>query len=176
MAAMISAAAVHAQATVRIDLARSAISYTGSAPLHDWTGTSRSVSGEVTFSTVDPSGASVRISAPVTSFDSGNATRDRKMHSLTDADTHPRVVFEARAVEVTSWNGEQGRWRLRGSLTFAGRRGTVESEAAVRWRGGRLTAEGAFSISLTAYHVERPSIVGFPIGDEIEIEYDLLLR
>ncbi|NNF59419.1 MAG: YceI family protein [Rhodothermaceae bacterium] len=161
--------------SLRVDPARSTLSYTGSSVLHSWTGTSDQPTGTLTFDPVDPSTAAITIAAPVASFDSGNGRRDRKMRDVTEVERFPAVTVAMRSVRVERWEEEQGRrrgrWRLRGDLTLHGVTRPVEVMADVSLSNGVLTAEGSFPVSLTAHQVGRPRLVGIPIGDEITVRF-----
>ncbi|HYE95823.1 MAG TPA: YceI family protein [Rubricoccaceae bacterium] len=178
LAALIAAPAAP-PVTLAIDPARSEIAYTGSSPLHDWTGRSRRASGTVTFDPAAPArGARIRVEAPVASFDSGSRARDREMRRATEAARFPTVAFQATAVQVQRWGavagGQGGRWTLSGTLTFHGQTRPLRVEADVRYGGGVLTATGSFPVQLSAFGVERPRIVGLPIRDEITLRFEIV--
>lgn len=160
-------------ATLHVDPARSTLSYRGTSVLHSWTGTSTRVSGTVTLDPADLSTTRFTISAPVASFDSGNRARDRKMRDVTEADRFPTVTFEAQRVRVPQGTAP-GTWTITGVLTFHGVRRTADVAADVTYRNGTLTAEGSFPVSLDAHGVERPRLVGIPIGDEITVRFEIV--
>jgi polyisoprenoid-binding protein YceI len=157
-----------------VDSTRSHIDYTGSAPAHDWTGTSRDLAGTVRVDADAPADASVEITVPVASFDSGNSTRDSKMRSTLSVDRYPTVTFRSDSVEVVSWgrtdDGYAGRWRVRGPLTFHGRTHPIETLVRVWVGADTLTARVTFPVSLTRFEVDRPRLLFVPIGDTIEID------
>src|SRR6056297_3497691 len=91
----------HAQRTdvdVTVDSTRSVIDYTGSAVAHDWTGTSRTVTGRLQLDLATPDSSRVDLQAPVASFDSGNNRRDRKMRAVTEASAYPLVRFQSTEI------------------------------------------------------------------------------
>jgi len=171
----------HAQrVTATIDSTESVIDYTGTAPLHSWTGTSRSVRGEFVLdpSTPDSSRAVVRV--PVASFDSGNDRRDRGMRDVTEADTYPFVEFRGTEFDPVVWgegaDGPVGRWAITGELTFHGRTHELDDTVEVRAREGTVQATAQFPVSLSQFEVERPGFMGFTVGDTIRVDVDVVGR
>lgn len=168
-------AEVRAQKIVAtVDSTRSVIDYTGSAPLHDWTGTSRDVSGQFVLEPTSADSSQAVVRAPVSSFDSGNGRRDRKMREVTEAEQYPFVEFRATEIRPLLWgrtaDGRAGRWRATGTLTFHGRTHPVEAPVRVRAGTDSVYARAEFAISLTRFDVERPSLLWASIGDTIRIE------
>lgn len=163
-----------------VDSTESVIDYTGSAPLHDWTGTSRSVSGTLVLDPETPDSSRAVLRVPVASFDSGNNRRDRKMREVTEAERYPTVEFRATDFQPELWGraseGHAGRWRVTGDLTFHGRTHPVEVTADVAINEDRVRIRAQFPISLTRFEVERPSILWASIGDKIRIDARIVAR
>lgn len=149
----------------------SQLSYSGSAPLHNWTGTSKAVTGSLDLHLDAPAQSTVRLSAPVSSFDSGNGARDRKMLETTEAARFPTVAFVSTSVSPTQWTGapghRKGRWAVQGTVTFHGVSKPVNAVVDVVERGGVVTASPAFSIHMTDFGVERPSIGPLKVSDTL---------
>lgn len=168
---------VHAQrVAATVDSTTSVIDYTGSAVLHDWTGTSGTVTGTLLLDLDTPDSSRVLVQAPVASFDSGNDTRDANMREVTEADRYPTVSFEATDVESTVWGrsdeGRAGRWTVTGDLTFHGQTHPVEATVDVRATDERVRARTQFPVSLNRFGVERPGLVWgvAPVDDTIRID------
>lgn len=156
----------------------SEISYTGSATLHDWTGVSDDISGEMILDIDRPEESRVLIRAPVASFESGPDRRDRKMREVTEADTYPRVSFRATDIRPVRWgrtsSGHAGEWSVTGDLTFHGQTHPVEANVDVRTSGDSVHAHAEFPVSLTRFQVERPELMWVaPIADTIRIDADI---
>jgi polyisoprenoid-binding protein YceI len=158
----------------RINPTASRIDYTGSAPAHDWTGTSRRVRGRVRLDTADPAQTAVMVTVPAATFDSGNSTRDAKMRRVLETERYPDVRFEAEAIRVEAWTrteaGYAGRWRVAGPLRFHGRTHRVEADVRLRLGADSLTADVRFPVSLTRFEVDRPRLLFIPIADTIRID------
>lgn len=163
---------------VTVDSTASVIDYTGSATAHDWTGTSRSVTGTMVLDLDTPDSSRVAIRAPVASFESGRDRRDRKMREVTEAATYPVVEFRATDVRPVQWGrsneGHAGRWEVTGDLTFHGQTHPVEAVVDVRTTDDSVRARAQFPVSLTRFDVERPELLWVPIGDTIRIDARLV--
>ncbi len=170
--ALASTAALAQPRTAVVDPAASTLAYTGHHPTHDWTGTSRQVSGTVTVDPAAPERSRVALAVPVASFDSGSGGRDAKMRRIVEAQAYPEVRFTSTAVAVERWDrtasGYDGAWRVSGRLTFHGRTHPVEIPVRVRVVGRRVEATGSFAVSLDRFDVERPRLV-VRIGREIDL-------
>lgn len=172
--------AVAQQVRATIDSTASVIEYTGSAPLHDWTGTSQSVTGRFTLDPSAPDSSRAVVRVPVASFDSGNSRRDRKMREVTNADTHPFVTFRGTEFTPVVWgrgeDGPAGRWAVTGELTFHGRTHALDDAVTVRADGEVVRANAEFAVSLSQFEVERPGFMGFTVADTIRIDAEMVGR
>jgi polyisoprenoid-binding protein YceI len=173
--AAVQAQPVHAV----VDSSDSRIDYTGSAVLHDWTGTSRDVSGSIAVTPTAPAGSSVEIRAPVASFDSGNDRRDGNMREVTEVESYPTVRFRSTDVRPKQWgragSGYAGTWEVAGELTFHGETHELTTDVTVRVEeGGRVRAETEFPVSLTKYGIDRPALAWVaPINDVIRVDVQI---
>lgn len=172
---LVGGADVQAQRLVAtVDSAASVIDYTGSAPLHEWTGTSRSVTGRFVLDPKNADSSRASIQVPVATFDSGNDRRDRKMREVTEAEKYPLVRFRATDIRPLRWGrtkeGRAGRWEATGTLTFHGQTYSMDTPVTVRAGEDSVYARAQFKISLTRFGVERPSLLWASIGDTIRID------
>ncbi len=157
-----------------VDSTESMIEYTGSAPMHNWTGTSRDVSGTFVLDPdhADSSRAVIRV--PVASFDSGNDRRDRKMREVTEAEQYPLVRLRGTEIQPLRWgrssDGKVGQWEVAGTLDFHGKTHPIDATVRVQTGPDSVYARAQFPISLTRFEVERPSILWTSIGDTIRID------
>lgn len=162
----------HAQrVAASVDSAASVVDYTGSATMHDWTGTSRDVSGTFVIDLDTPDSSRAVVQAPVASFTSGPDRRDRKMREVAEADRYPIVSFRATHIRSRQWgrshDGHAGRWTVTGDLTFHGQTHPVD----VRVTDDSVHAHAQFPVSLTRFDVERPKLMWVaPIADTIRID------
>jgi polyisoprenoid-binding protein YceI len=143
--------------------------------MHDWTGTSRNVTGTLVLDAEAPERSRAVIRAPVASFESGPDRRDRKMREVTEAKTYPIVELRTREIRSVRWGrtseGHAGRWTVTGALTFHGQTHPVEATVDVRITDDSVHAHAQFPVSLTRFGVERPELLWVaPIADTIRID------
>jgi len=165
----------HAQrVSATVDPAESRVEYTGTAPFHDWTGTSRSAEGRFVLDPADPDSDRAVIRVPVDSFDSGNDRRDSGMREVTESDQYPFVTFQGTEFTPLIWGqgggGPAGRWAVTGELTFHGQTHRLEDAVEVRVVGDSVRVRAQFPVSLTRFGVERPGFMGFTVGDTIRVD------
>jgi polyisoprenoid-binding protein YceI len=160
-----------------IDSTASAVHYTGTAPLHNWTGTSRRVEGQFVLVPSQPGRSRAQVRVPVASFDSGNERRDRGMREVTAAEQHPFVTFRGTEFAPVVWgrgaSGHRGTWAVSGTLTFHGQTHPVADTVRVEVTGDSVRVRAQFPLSLTRFGVERPGFMGFTVGDTIRIDAHL---
>lgn len=167
--------AVGQEIAATVDSTHSVIDYTGSAPLHSWTGTSREVQGLLLLDIETPRESRVSIRAPVASFESGPDRRDRKMREVTEAEQYPYVRFRSTEIRPLMWgrssDGHAGRWEVTGELTFHGQTHPVDATVDVRAGEDSVRARTQFAVSLSRFGIDRPELVWVaPIADTIHID------
>lgn len=84
------------------------------------TGRFADVSGTIAVDERDPATAEAEVIIDAASVQSGNARRDKHLHSADffDVERHPRLTFRSR--RVTAIDREAGRYRITGDLTVRG--------------------------------------------------------
>ena len=98
----------------------------------------------------------------VTTFDSGNSNRDSHAMEVIDAITYPYASFSSTSIVQ---RGDS--LKVAGKLTFHGITKDVVLMGITKWSQNKLEVDGGFEISLTAFHVERPSLLMVPVKDEL---------
>jgi hypothetical protein len=98
----------------------------------------------------------------VTTFDSGNSNRDSHAMEVIDALTYPSVSFTSDSI----WQ-QKDSLTIAGKLTFHGITRPIVMEGTSTWTPDKLVVEGGFPISLTAFNVERPSLLLVPVKDTL---------
>ncbi len=141
----------------------SKLTYYLSHPLHEVEATSKEVVYRLD---VDPAShqlKSVSASVDVTTFDSGNSNRDSHAMEVVDALTYPEASFSSTSI---SQSGDSV--KVTGKLTFHGVTKEVTIPAALKWSPNRLDVNGSFEISLTAFKIDRPSLLMIPVSDALK--------
>ncbi len=171
-----TAAAGAAAATYRVDTAHSTIVYAMHHPAHDWTGTSHAVTGALT---VTPAGAitAASVTAPVTSFDSGNRSRDSHMVEATEAYVYRTVAFRLTRLTPLAHPTPEANATAEGTMTFHGVRQALQIPVRVeRAAGGALRLRGTFDVTLTQFGISPPRLLGIATQDWIGLTVDLTAR
>jgi polyisoprenoid-binding protein YceI len=138
----------------------SSITYQLTHPLHEIESTSKDAN---CFIDADPAKKEIKkvsVQVDVTSFNSGNSNRDSHAMEVIDALSYPDSRFISSSVVQ---NGDSV--KVYGKLTFHGITRDIGIAAKTNWSNGKLTVTGNFDISLTAFNVERPSLLMIPVKD-----------
>jgi polyisoprenoid-binding protein YceI len=102
----------------------------------------------------------------VTTFDSGNSNRDSHAMEVIDAIDYPDALFEG-----TGFTQKGDSLYIRGKITFHGVTKEITAAAVTRWSPARLEVDGSFALSLTAFKVDRPSLLMIPVEDTLNFEF-----
>ncbi len=105
----------------------------------------------------------VLVQVPVSTFDSGNSNRDSHAMEVIDAISIPTAKFVSTKVEQ-----EGDSLNVYGKLTFHGVTKDIIIKAFTNWYGDSLIVNGKFDISLTAFKVDRPSLLLIPVNDTLK--------
>ena len=109
----------------------------------------------------------VSVQVDVTSFDSGNSNRDSHAMEVVEALLYPDARFVSTSV---TQNGDS--LQVWGNLTFHGITKKTFMTAVDHWTADKLTVDGGFNISLTAFHVKRPSLLLMPVSDTLQFKFE----
>ena len=107
--------------------------------------------------------------ADVMSFDSGNSNRDSHAMEVLDALSFPTVSFQSK--NITN-SGDQ--LQVTGDLTFHGVTKTISFPATATSANSKLTVQGKANVSLTAFQIERPSLLMIPVQDTLRISFTMV--
>jgi polyisoprenoid-binding protein YceI len=104
----------------------------------------------------------VDVKVDVTTFDSGNSNRDSHAMEVVDAISYPDADFTSSEIKR---NGDS--LKVKGKLTFHGVTKDIYISAFQKWTEKKLEIRGNFDISLTAFKIERPSLLLIPVNDNL---------
>ena len=96
----------------------------------------------------------------VTTFDSGNSNRDSHAMEVIEALTYPEASFTSTSVQQSGDSVH-----VTGNLTFHGVTRSINVNGVARWSPGRLDVDGSFTISMTEFKIERPTLLMIPVED-----------
>ncbi len=145
------------------DKEQSFITYKLTHPLHEVEATSHKALCLIYADATKHEIMNVLVEVPVSTFDSGNSNRDSHAMEVINAISIPTAKFVSDKVEQ---NGDS--LMVYGKLTFHGVTKDIEIDAFTDWSGDRLIVDGKFEISLTAFKVDRPSLLLIPVNDTLK--------
>jgi hypothetical protein len=105
---------------------------------------------------------SVAAEVEVMSFNSGNSNRDSHAMEVVDALTYPEVIFTSTAVVQ-----KEDSLFVTGKLTFHGVTKEITMDGTASWQPNRVDVHGAFTIGLTEFKIDRPSLLMIPVEDKL---------
>jgi len=172
---------LHAQETVvTLDPAQTRIEFTLSATLHTVHGSFRLKSGEIRF---DPGTgkASGKVIVDAPSGESGNASRDKKMHrEILESEKFPEIVFTPTQVKGTLNAGGVSQLTISGVFRLHGAEHAVTLDVAVQPSGAsqalapqsreQLQAATQFTIPYVQWGLKNPSSFLLHVSDKVDIE------
>ena len=131
-------------------------------PMHEVEATSKEVVYTAALNPDTKSIQTITADVDVTSFDSGNSNRDSHAMEVVDAMSFPNVTFASTNI-VSQGNS----LIVAGKLTFHGVTNDVTAIAIPEWGSDKLVVHATMPISLTAFKVERPSLLFIPVHDTL---------
>jgi polyisoprenoid-binding protein YceI len=170
LACLVPAPAPAQEVVLNLDPARTTIQFTLPATLHTVHGTFKLKHGEVRF---DPATGKIggAISVDTTSGESGNESRDKRMHqSILESDRYPEIVFTPDRVEGAV--GPQGASdvQVHGVFRIHGAEHEIVLPVHVEMAGGHATATTHFSVPYVKWGMKNPSTLFLKVHDQVEIE------
>jgi polyisoprenoid-binding protein YceI len=167
--------------SLRIDPARSSLTFTISRPGETVEGKAPGFSGEVRVEPEHPEqGASVLLRVEAASLDTGNGIRDKKMRkSHLEVATFPQIVFQSTSV---SFQDPQGPLRpgaerqamVEGRLDLHGVARTVRIPVRLRYDGASLAADGEVAFALSDHKIPIPRFLWIELDDKVTIRFHVV--
>jgi hypothetical protein len=150
-------------------LDHSTVTYTVHHPLKTASGTSKDAKGK---GVCEKGHCDFLVAAPLKSFDSGDSNRDLHMLEATRGGENPMVVVRT-TIEETA-HRVSGTMPLTFKIQFAGKEATYSRVPfEVQSGGDAMThVKGTIPIKLSDFSITPPSLLTFPIKDEVPIEID----
>jgi len=144
----------------------SSITYAMNHPLHAWTANNKEVTSVILMSPNKKTITKVAVSVKIADFDSQNANRDSHTIEVTEAIKYPTITFSS---DLITQNGEK--LNVIGELSFHGVKQKILFEAIQKNINNKTEVWGAFSINMSDYKVQPPSLMGMDTDDEIKINF-----
>ena len=155
-----------AQEIKRVDSDKSIINYTGKHFLHKWSAENKNISGLIQIENETIS--NIGVVAKVSDFRSGNSNLDSNSLRVLDALKFPNVIFKS-----TSIKQENEQIIIDGIMNFHGIEKDITISAELVQLDESIKLSGKFSVYLTEFLVDRPSLLTMKVDDEINLEFEL---
>ena len=146
----------------------SSISYHLHHPMHEIESASKDFDCTVDLNS-DTTHSTIHVKASVISFSSGNSSRDSHMMEVMDAFKYPFVEFGSDSVR----HEEKG-YRVFGQLTFHGVKHPQDFVVTPTYLKGRVQITGDFTVKLSDYNIDRPSLMFVPTSNDLLIHLDVV--
>ncbi len=138
-------------------------------PLHKVEGVSKDFDARIDYDDATHTILRASFSADVSTFDSGNSSRDSHAMEVLDALDYPTVSYASTGIQAS---GQV--LTMHGNLTFHGQTHPVDVQATANPTGDKLSVEGKTAVSLTAFGIERPSLLMIPTEDSLHITFKVI--
>ncbi len=165
------------EAVLQLDPAKTTVEFTLGDVLHTVHGTFKLRSGSIHFDLASgKAGGEVIVDA--TSGDSGNHSRDRKMHAeILQSEKYPEIVFVPAEVSGHVAAAGDSQIELGGDFKLHGESHEISVRAAVHIdpphggnsAGAELTSDAAFPLRYTKWGVKNPSTFLLRVSDTAQI-------
>jgi len=145
---------------------QSSMTYRIVHPLHKIEATSKDVVYDLEADPAAHTFTHVSGTVDVTTFDSGNSNRDSHAMEVIDAIDYPDASFDGG-----SFVQRGDSLYACGKITFHGITKDVTIAAVPHWSEGKLEVDGSFSLSLTEFKIDRPSLLMIPVEDALNFTF-----
>ena len=147
---------------------KSQITYLGDHYLHKWEGSTSDISGNVFYDDKKQQ-YNCSVTVPLSTFSSGNDSRDSNMLIYCKAFDFPNIIFESVSIKVN-----ENSLDIEGTVEFAGKRKELKTVAQLKTlEDDQFSIEGEFGIMLSEFDIERPSLLFVKMQDLILIKYSI---
>jgi polyisoprenoid-binding protein YceI len=154
----------------------------GSSNVRDWTMDVVQINGTVLLGEADdqalPSIETIRVEVPVERMVSDKDRLQRHAHEALHKEEHPTISFTASDVQVAKAEADSFSVVADGKLTIKGNtRSVTMSAKGARRAGGALHVRGEHRLTLSAFNVERPSLMfgAIKVTDPVRVGFDVVL-
>jgi polyisoprenoid-binding protein YceI len=156
--------------SLQVDPARTTVKFTLDASLHSVHGTFKPKPGTVQY---DPGSAKISgtITVDAKSGESGNDSRDRKMHKdVLESSRFPDIVFHPAGVEGSVAAQGKSSVKVHGVFNVHGEDHEINVPAEVEITPEHWSATLHFTIPYAKWGMKNPSNLFLHVGDSVEIE------
>jgi polyisoprenoid-binding protein YceI len=161
------------QQTMTVDPASSNVKFALTGTGHEVHGTFHVSQGTIKFDRTAPAmSGSIVVSAA--SGDSGEKSRDKKMHSdVLDVAHYADVTFEPKSYQGTIASTGDSSIQVSGVFTLHGTPHDITVPMQVHIDGVNVTAKGSFIVPYVQWGLKDPSIMFLKVAKEVHVNLDL---
>lgn len=158
LCALTFSASVQAQSvTLNLDAAQTKITFTLGATFHTVEGSFKLQSGTIQFNPATGE-ASGEVVVDATSGESGNNSRDRKMHkSVLESQNYPEIVFVPERIQCQVSLSGESHIQIQGLVKLHGSQHEIALPADIQVTGDQLTANLHFAVPYVQWGLKDPS-------------------
>ena len=149
-----------------IDTTKSSISYSGNHFLHKWSAENNNLSGLIKID--NEKIVNIGIVAKVADFKSGNSSLDSNSYRVLEALKFPNIIF--KSISIKSQNGLSN---IQGLIEFHGIEKNIDVNVELTKMDNTTQINGEFTLNLSDFSIDRPSLLLRKIDNEIKIEFIL---
>jgi polyisoprenoid-binding protein YceI len=161
------------QFTLTLDPAQSSIHFVLDTTLHTVHGTFSLKRGSITFST-DGGKASGEMVAAATSGETGNDSRDKKMHNeILESQKYQEIIFRADRVDGKVSATGASSVQLHGSFLLHGTEHELTVPVQEEITGGQWKGTGKFSVPYISWGLKSPNSFLLKADPTVEVELQL---
>jgi len=150
-----------------IDTTKSSISYFGNHFLHKWSAENNNLSGLIKIDNENI--LNIGVVAKVADFKSGNSSLDSNSYRVLEALKFPNVIFKSLNIEEVD-----GMLNIEGLIEFHGIERSIDVMVISTNIENTTKLFGEFTINLSDYSVDRPSLLLRKIDNQITIVFELV--
>lgn len=155
--------------TLNLDPALTQVAFTLGAVLHTVEGTFKLKNGAIQFNPATGE-AGGEIIVDGTTGETGNDSRDRKMHkSVLESATYPEIVFVPRRVRGRVSLSGESQVQVQGSVKLHGSQHGITIPADIRVTGDQLTATVHFAIPYVEWGLKDPSTFLLRVDKKVDV-------
>ena len=153
------------------------LSFDGHATVGDFTGTTRTVAGQLT-GAPDLSGVRGWVQAPVQSLNTGDRKRDKDLNKSMESSKYPNLRFELNQITAKGSAGDSVPVTLHGTLNIHGVTRRVDLPGSIEFKGANARVRSDFPLNLKEYRIGGLSkMLGMlKMHENIEVHVDLIFQ
>jgi polyisoprenoid-binding protein YceI len=120
----------------------------------------------------------VELTVPAAKMECGNGRMNEHMLKAVKAEENPTIRFTLASYDVAK-AGDNVQGSLRGTLSLGGAQHPIDVNAVATDAGnGGMRIVGGYEVALSAFDLERPSLMfgRIKVGDKIQVKFDLVIK